>query len=572
MRRGGGGGRLPKSSLAPSEATPGAGGLDAICRNLDYAFNRRDSDAASLCSSRAPSSIGVGIGIAASSNFSDRATQAAALRDVNAFLHPVINLRPPLPPARDIVAAFRYIFDRLGYPLQDKDFEDDLLYALRLLGCPHKLTRSALKAPGTPHSWPPLLSVLYWLTHLANITADDDPASSSPFSDLLAYTIQGYSDFISGNDDAVAALDEEYVNKARTNCEEAIQATQALEKEAQEIEEKRIKLTSRRETLEAQKTALAQDVNKFQSVVETWSTKVSQKEEAVANLRKELDAKAMDAQRLAAENQDLSKKVVAQAVNVRDIDRIDREIQLLENDIAKLQNESATLEDKGWELDAALVTKFEELDRIVDKCNQALKKLKPSIDFQYSLNAKGSSPAELLGFSYKTKLKPVLKAYAEETKRISASKIDESVNLQKQLPENVKILEEKKNNISSLQDKNDEMAARLNTLEHEIENDSSRCSTDARQMKNELERKEHLLSIVEQEAADFLNNAEQRLQDALRKSNEETEACACELLELLESVAEYREFMEALIAQRKKGLNETADCIASLASKNLSSG
>jgi hypothetical protein len=48
------------------------------------------------------------------------------------------------------------------------------------------------------------------------------------------------------------------------------------------------------------------------------------------------------------------------------------------------------------------------------------------------------------------------------------------------------------------------MVARLNTLEQEIENDDSRSTADARQMKNELERKEHLLRTVEKEAADFL--------------------------------------------------------------------
>jgi kinetochore protein NDC80 len=89
--------------------------------------------------------------------------------------------------------------------------------------------------------------------------------------------------------------------------------------------------------------------------------------------------------------------------------------------------------------------------------------LKPSFDFQYSLNAKGSSPAELLGLSYKTELKPALKSYAEENKRISTSKLDESVYLQKQLQENVKILEEKKNNISSLQGKVDKVSSSYST-------------------------------------------------------------------------------------------------------------
>jgi hypothetical protein len=88
-------------------------------------------------------------------------------------------------------------------------------------------------------------------------------------------------------------------------------------------------------------------------------------------------------------------------------------------------------------------------------------RLKPSIDFQYSLNAKVSSPAELVGLRYKTELKPAVKAYAVENKRISTSNLDESVDLQKQSQENVKILDEKKNNIISLQAKTDEVSSSI---------------------------------------------------------------------------------------------------------------
>jgi len=39
------------------------------------------------------------------------------------------------------------------------------------------------------------------------------------------------------------------------------------------------------------------------------------------------------------------------------------------------------------------------------------------------------------------------------------------------------------------------------------------------------------------------------------------------LLELVDSIAEHKEFMEASIAQRRKELDEAADFIASLASE-----
>ncbi|XP_052165566.1 kinetochore protein NDC80 homolog [Oryza glaberrima] len=579
MRRGGGGGgrRLPKSSLAPSAASDRTPLLDPHVlhpRNLDFAFSRRDSDAASLCSSR-PSSIGTGPSFAAPvTNFSDRASQAAALRVVNAYLAPAVSLRPPLPSAKDIVAAFRHLFECLDFPLHGA-FEDDLLFVLRVLRCPFKLTRSALKAPGTPHSWPPLLSVLYWLTLLVNSSesgagGDDSPAASN---DLMLYITNSYSLFISGDDDSVASLDEEYSSKARAHAQAAVEASQALEKEALDLESKRTKLTSgpsRLEALQAEKEALTADVEKFEAVVKSWTVKIQEKEESSVHLEKELEAKLMDQQRIAAENEELMKKVDAQVVNVRDVDRMQREIQSVERDNVKLENGNATLEEKGWELEAAVVGKLEEIEGLVEQCNQALRKLKPGIDFQYMLNTKASSPVELLGTSYKTIMKPALNSLADEARRISILKHDESVELEKQSQRNAKILSEKKNHISFCQTKTDEMVARLDSLDVEIGNHVSRCKADARLMKDELEKKDHHLSTVEKESEEFLKISEKKLEDAKRETDEEIQMCARELLKLIDSVTEYKEFMETSISGMRKDLYETVDDISSLASKAAS--
>ena len=147
-----------------------------------------------------------------------------------------------------------------------------------------------------------------------------------------------------------------------------------MDKEVQELEAEVNKLTSgpsRLEALGAEKEALTADVHKFEAVVTTWKTKVDEKEEALVDLAKELEAKVLDVRRIAAENEDLLKKVDTQAVNVRDVERMRREMQVIECDIANAENAKAALEDKGWELDAKLVTKLEELEGLAERCNQA---------------------------------------------------------------------------------------------------------------------------------------------------------------------------------------------------------
>ena len=82
------------------------------------------------------------------------------------------------------------------------------------------------------------------------------------------------------------------------------------------------------------------------------------------------------------------------------------------------------------------------------------------------INSKGSSPAEMLGTGYKTVLKPALVAHAEENKRICLSNLENLNDLQKQLHGNVKVLEEERNNISSLYANNDEVSPSFQALNY----------------------------------------------------------------------------------------------------------
>ena len=81
-----------------------------------------------------------------------------------------------------------------------------------------------------------------------------------------------------------------------------------------------------------------------------------------------------DTERSAAEVQDLLKQVDAQPVDVRGMDRMRREMQAIADDIANPEKGKAALEDKVWEVEAKLVTKLEELEKLAEQCNQALKK------------------------------------------------------------------------------------------------------------------------------------------------------------------------------------------------------
>lgn len=85
-------------------------------------------------------------------------------------------------------------------------------------------------------------------------------------------------------------------------------------------------------------------------------------------------------------------------------------------------------------------------------------RLKLGNGFQYELNAKGTTPAEVLGIDYKAKLKPILASLADETKKSSMVKLEEQISLQKLSVEAANKIESKRNHIAALQSHIDEVS------------------------------------------------------------------------------------------------------------------
>ncbi|PHT41623.1 hypothetical protein CQW23_20477 [Capsicum baccatum] len=143
----------------------------------------RDSDA-SFASSR-PSSIGVN-------------SRMSLLLSKHLFLLPEIS------PKR-----LNLSFLVLNFPHESQKLEDNLQTLLKSLNCPVKLNKSALRAPGTPHSWPSLLAAIHWLVQLCKFD-DHRLRSGQPLASEnkeLSYTIESYLHYVRGEGDQEEELD-----------------------------------------------------------------------------------------------------------------------------------------------------------------------------------------------------------------------------------------------------------------------------------------------------------------------------------------------------------------------------
>ena len=86
-------------------------------------------------------------------------------------------------------------------------------------------------------------------------------------------------------------------------------------------------------------------------------------------------------------------------------------------------------------------------------------RLKLHNDFQYEVNANGSTPAKVMGVDYKATVKPELESYADKIRESSKKKFEDMITLQQQSKEMAIKIEDKKNRIAALQSRIDEVSA-----------------------------------------------------------------------------------------------------------------
>ena len=125
------------------------------------------------------------------------------------------------PSSRDFRHLMSFLLQRI-----DPNFafsaqpEDDIKRVMKALGYPFPLSKNALQAAGTPHTWPALLLMMAWMVDFLlydeKVEAADEGAAANtephPEKMFFAYLTRSYAAFIQGDDQAAAALEEELAN------------------------------------------------------------------------------------------------------------------------------------------------------------------------------------------------------------------------------------------------------------------------------------------------------------------------------------------------------------------------
>lgn len=194
---------------------------------------------------------------------------------------------------------------------------------------------------------------------------------------MFKYTANSYVNYIRGDDEAVDALDEEFMVELKEGRDKMEENVKVLEENVKGLEEKLESLKSgpsQKEVLEQEKAALEKDVMKFHMIIEQLDGHLVEVQKKLEEKDQELEVKVEERKRISEENEELKRKIEEQCINFRDAERMKRELQALDRDIEETEAARNGWEEKIWELDSEMGRKFKELEGLAMECNQAIRR------------------------------------------------------------------------------------------------------------------------------------------------------------------------------------------------------
>ena len=164
------------------------------------------------------------------------------------YEYPVTRKALAMPSGRDFNQIVTFLLKRIDPSFNNgtQKFEDEVAMAFKSLGYPYPISKTALVAAGSPHTWPTLLSALMWLIELLgcvgseidegdiiytnsedteNKTVSLDEIETRSEKAFFRFLNEAYVSFLSGDDMQYEALEVsliEYFEKDDMKIEEEL--------------------------------------------------------------------------------------------------------------------------------------------------------------------------------------------------------------------------------------------------------------------------------------------------------------------------------------------------------------
>lgn len=370
------------------------------------------------------------------------------------------------PSGKDFSNIVSFLLRKLDPSFQNgtMKFEDEVAMNFKAMGYPYPISKTALVAAGSPHTWPALLAALTWLMeHLkcmeADLSAsqgkDETTTQFESMDDLDKKSEKMFFTFLSSAYRAFLQGDEATKEQLEDGLVEAFNGDNGvIESEIERISELNAAIDDKANHLSQH----SQSLPAMEKKREDYATDLEQFHDLVNKMEEHKSALDQKVKERTAELEDTNQKIEAIAEQISSLKDTVKNQELSVEDVQKMQDEQARVKealeratttrqqhkDALWQADVQLKTLFEDLDAVVDDYNAKLAELTLALpdaaqisNFKINVKTESASSADQ-SLLLNTDLFAEVRPFFSQTK---SDNIEETTRCRRALQEDLSELE-----------------------------------------------------------------------------------------------------------------------------------
>ncbi|KAL3162304.1 hypothetical protein ABBQ32_009992 [Trebouxia sp. C0010 RCD-2024] len=506
---------------------------------------------------------------------SDKGYQHDCIRQLIEYLsthgyeHPVSPKTLTSPMSKDVFSIVQFLLKQVDPHMKPLGkMEEDVPQLFKHLKYPFQISKSALFAVGSPHTWPGLLAAMNWVVEILNYAEKAEEARTDVFDDkqrsehdFFEYVAKSYKYFLAGDDYQSQAVDDEIAQEAEDRAEQVRQRNQQLQQANEELQ-------ARLEALRSQPSALLQaqakqeehvrDRDKFRTLIDNLQSHKQSLQRKLQERKAEVESKQEQLASTLLESDAMRAVIAGQTVNKDDVVRMNQEKCKQAEILAGVCGQREALERRVYEQDVQLELSLDELETTVQAYNTAADRLQlipvtakyaGGLQYEIQLDRAGVSASDIITVDLKGEVKPAL-ARLRDSRAARARELSEEVlAVQERLDGGLEALTERTEDNAALGTQVHKLEASLRgqkeALEVEVRGTAGQADSLREQVGQLRNQASHALAASE----DKLRSLHTQYDDLLRNSEAEVQSVNVELGAALEHLFHHKLHIQQTLEQ-----------------------
>jgi len=333
---------------------------------------------------------------------SNKAYQQECIKELFSFLqksgyeHPISHKSLSRPSGKDFSNIVTFMLRRVDPSFQDGTLkmEDEIAMNFKAMGYPFAVSKTALVAAGSPHTWPTLLAALTWLMKQVQcveyLIPNEEENRSGEFDSVeelesktdrffFSYLSASYTAFLKGDEKLREELEMGLADRLEGDDNILMQDIEQMTDQNAAIVEKMNNLSLGEKDLEElvrKRDSYATDLEQFHDLIDQMDQHVATLKHKKNNQSEELEETSKSLAKVASKVQKLKDTISKQELSLDDVQKMQNERKGVEEAIGRALALRDQRRSALWEIESEVDKSWSNLESFVSDYNSNVGDLK----------------------------------------------------------------------------------------------------------------------------------------------------------------------------------------------------